>query len=85
MLTLTMSRDVDGSWCDVDVHQEVDDTTLNVTTGTIHQVFLSRITYSDERQVYGKYVAIRLTHTFNVIIIVLPLSRTSSSGSYVSS
>ena len=53
VVTLSMATQVDGAWCDVDVHQVVDDPALDVGLDLVHQVPPAHIHYLDVGQIPG--------------------------------
>lgn len=42
-VTLTVATQVDRTWCNVDVHQVVDDSALDVVKDTVHQVTTTHV------------------------------------------
>lgn len=42
-VALTVAAQVYGAWCDVDVHQVVDDSALDVVKNAVHQVTTAHI------------------------------------------
>lgn len=49
-----MAAQVDGAWCDVDVHEVVDDPALNVVLDPVHQVPAAHVEDLDVRQIPAK-------------------------------
>ncbi len=44
-VALSMSTEVDGARCDVDVHQIINDSALDVVEYTVHQIPLTHVHY----------------------------------------
>lgn len=44
-ITLSMASEVDGAWGDVNVHQIIYDSALNVVKHTIYQISLAHLHY----------------------------------------
>lgn len=51
-VTLTMATEVDGAWSDVDIHQVVDNSALDVVNNTVHHVPTAHI-----HDLYVRHVA----------------------------
>lgn len=52
-----MATQVDGAWCDVDVHQVVDDPALDVVLDLVHQVPPAHIHDLNVGQMPGRYMS----------------------------
>lgn len=52
-VALTVATQVDGTWCNVDVHQVVDDSALDVVKDTVHQVTTAHVHYLYVGQISG--------------------------------
>lgn len=51
-IALAMTTEVDGAWSDVDIHQVVDDSALDVVNNAVHQVSTAHI-----HDLYVRHVA----------------------------
>lgn len=58
VLTFSVSAQVDGVWVYMDVHEVVDNLTLNVVLNTVYQVPAAHIHHLNEREISGKRVTL---------------------------
>lgn len=63
-VALSMATEVDGAWCDVDVHQIINDSALNVVEDAVHQIPLTHVHYLNVWQLpVRKYTTLKKLNT----------------------